>query len=409
MKRVCWTALPVLLALASASYAQSVSYDDALRAAVSDQPRIRASELRLDARRDVADAADELPDPKLRAGLRNLPVTGPDLFDPTMMTAFEIGVDQEIPNLVERRARAGLAAADIERASAELSYARNAARLGAGRAWISLAYAQQAEEIASDALHEIERLVPLARSSVAAGTARPGESLEVRRAVLEVEDRRTQIRADMQTAQARLARYIAVEDALAVGPPPSPEVNPEQLRATLEYTPEIVLAETEIRQAEAGVDLARSDLRPDFSVGASYGIRERQYGDLFSVMGTVTLPLFAKRRQQPRIEAARAQAAAAGEARLDMLRTLEAQFGADLASWRSAYRQWQRATDELLPLAESRAELERASFAAGRADLLDVIGAIKTLAVLRIEILAREQATVEAAANLRLTYREHGQ
>ena len=63
----------------------------------------------------------------------------------------------------------------------------------------------------------------------------------------------------------------------------------------------------------------------------------------------------------------------------------------------------------MLPLAESRAELERASFAAGRADLLDVIGAIKTLAVLRIEILAREQATVEAAANLRLTYREHGQ
>ena len=409
MKRVCWTALPVLLTVASASYAQSVGYEDALRSAVSDQPRIRASELRLDARRDVADAADELPDPKLRAGLRNLPVTGPDLLDPTMMTVFEVGIDQEIPNLAERRARAGLAVADIARASAELSYARNAARLGAGRAWISLAYAQQAEEVASDALHEIERLVPLARSSVAAGTARPGESLEVRRAVLEVEDRRTQIRADMQTAQARLARYIAVEDALAVGPPPSPEVNPEQLRATLEYTPEIVLAETEIRQAKAGVDLARSDLRPDFSVGASYGIRERQYGDLFSVMGTVTLPLFAKRRQQPRIEAARAQAAAAGEARLDMLRTLEAQFGADLASWRSAYRQWRRASDELLPLAVSRAELERASFAAGRADLLDVIGAIKTLAVLRIEILAREQATVEAAANLRLTYREHGQ
>lgn len=409
MKRVCWTALPVLLTVASASYAQSVGYEDALRSAVSDQPRIRASELRLDARRDVADAADELPDPKLRAGLRNLPVTGPDLLDPTMMTVFEVGIDQEIPNLAERRARAGLAVADIARASAELSYARNAARLGAGRAWISLAYAQQAEEVASDALHEIERLVPLARSSVAAGTARPGESLEVRRAVLEVEDRRTQIRADMQTAQARLARYIAVEDALAVGPPPSPEVNPEQLRATLEYTPEIVLAETEIRQAKAGVDLARSDLRPDFSVGASYGIRERQYGDLFSVMGTVTLPLFAKRRQQPRIEAARAQAAAAGEARLDMLRTLEAQFGADLASWRSAYRQWRRASDELLPLAVSRAELERASFAAGRADLLDVIGAIKTLALLRIEILAREQATVEAAANLRLTYREHGQ
>ena len=81
---------------------------------------------------------------------------------------------------------------------------------------------------------------------------------------------------------------------------------------------------------------------------------------------------------------------------------------ADLAAWRSAYRQWQRATDELLPLAESRVDLERASFAAGRAELLDVIDAIKTLAVLRVDILQREEATVEAAANLRLTYGEYG-
>ena len=53
-------------------------------------------------------------------------------------------------------------------------------------------------------------------------------------------------------------------------------------------------------------------------------------------------------------------------------------------------------------------DLERASFAAGRADLLDIIDAIKTLAMLRVEILQREEASVEAAANLRLTYGEYG-
>lgn len=48
-----------------------------------------------------------------------------------------------------------------------------------------------------------------------------------------------------------------------------------------------------------------------------------------------------------------------------------------------------------------------ASFAAGRAELLDVIDAIKALALLEIEILEREQATAEAAVKLRLTYTEH--
>jgi hypothetical protein len=39
MKRISWTALPVLLALAPASNAQSVGYEEALRAATSDQPQ----------------------------------------------------------------------------------------------------------------------------------------------------------------------------------------------------------------------------------------------------------------------------------------------------------------------------------------------------------------------------------
>ena len=407
MKRICWTALPVLLAIAPASHAQSVGYEETLEAAISGQPQVRTSELRLDARREIAEAADELPDPQLRGGICNLPVTGPDILDPTMMTMVEIGIEQDFPNLAERRARAGIASADIDFASAQLAHARHMARLGAGRAWISLAYAQRADLVVGEALDEIERLVPLARSSVAAGTARPGESLEIRRAVLEVEDARTRVAAEREAAQARLARFIGAENAVASGEIPPVDIQAERLRATLEYNPEIILAAAQVRQAEAAIDLARSDLRPDFSVGVSYGVRKRQYGDLFSVMGTVTLPLFSKKRQEPRIAAARSEAAAAREAQLDELRALEAQFEADLAAWRSAYRQWQRATEELLPLAESRAELERASFAAGRAELLDVIEAIKALALLRIDILEREEATVEAAANLRLTYREH--
>ena len=47
MQKICWTAFPVLLALAPASYAQSIGYEEALRAAVSEQPQVRARELQL--------------------------------------------------------------------------------------------------------------------------------------------------------------------------------------------------------------------------------------------------------------------------------------------------------------------------------------------------------------------------
>ena len=410
MKRISWTALPVLLALAPASNAQSVGYEEALRAATSDQPQVRTSELRLDARREIADAADELPDPRLRASIQNLPVSGPAAFELNrqLPTQIQVGIEQEIPNLAKRRARFGMAEADIDLAAAQLRQTSYRVRVGAGMAWISLAYAQRALTVADDALAEIERLVPLARSSVAAGSASPAESLEVRRAVLEVEDMRTRIEADRETAQAMLSRYTALPNATATGTIPSADLDPEGLRAMLQSNPELVVALAQVRQAEARSDLARSERRPDFGVNVSYGRRDPDFGDVVSVMGSITLPIFADRRQNPRVAAADAEAAAAQSARADRLRELEAQFETDLAAWRSAYRQWQRATDELLPLAESRVDLERASFAAGRADLLDIIDAIKTLAMLRVEILQREEASVEAAANLRLTYGEYG-
>ena len=408
MQKICWTAFPVLLALAPASYAQSIGYEEALRAAVSEQPQVRARELQLEARRSVADAADELPDPRLRAGIQNLPVAGPAAFeiDRQLPTQIQVGVEQDIPNLAERHARARMAVADIDLASAQLTRAQLTARLGAGEAWISLAYTQQALNVIDEALRQIERLVPLARSAVAAGSARPAESLEIRRALLEVEDMRTRLEGDLDAARAMLARYAAVQGAVATGAIPAADVDAERLRATLELNPDIILAIAQVRQADARIDLARSEKRPDFGINVSYGRRDPMFGDVVSVMGSITLPIFAGRRQNPRIAAAEAEASAAQAIQLDRLRELQAQFEADLAAWRSAYRQWQRATEELLPLAQSRADLERASFAANRAELLDVIEAIKALALLQIEILEREEATVEAATTLRLTYTE---
>ncbi|WP_251566847.1 TolC family protein [Erythrobacter sp. 3-20A1M] len=388
-----------------------MGYEEALRAARVEQPVLQARELEVEALRSTAEAADELPDPRLRAGIVNLPVTGPAAFDldRQLPTQVQVGVEQEIPNLAKRRARAGLAGSDIRLAEARLGVVGRDVEVAAGRAWISLAYAQQRLALAVEAQDELRKLVPVAHSAVASGSARPAESLEIRRALLEIDDARTRIEADRETAQARLTRYIARDEPVAQGAAPPVDVDLIELRRTLESNPGIILADTAEQRARAAIDLARAEKRPDFGVNVSFGRRNPDFGSVVSVMGSVTLPIFAGRRQEPRIAAAEAQAAAALAERADALRALEAQFEADLASWRSAARQWQRAREELLPLARDRADLEIASFAAGRAELIDVIEAKTALALLELEILEREEATVEAAAKLRLTYQEHMQ
>ena len=405
--RIGWVPFSALLA-AQTAQAQSVGYEEALAAVRGEQPVLEAGALRVQSRREAAEAADELPDPRVRAGIMNLPVTGPAAFDPDRQppTQIAIGIEQEIPNLARRRARFGVASSEVRLAEARLGMAERILLADAGTAWVRLHYAQARLHLAQGALDELRAFVPVANSAVASGSARPAESLAIRRELLGIEDAITAIEAERDAAQAQISRYVPLADPVALGAAPSAVLDQERLRFELESNPEILLADAERGRAEAGVALARAEKRPDFGVSATYGRRNPDFGDAVSIMGSITLPIFTDRRQNPRIAAAESEAAAASAEREDRRRALVAGFEADLATWRSTVRQWERARDELLPLARDRADLETASFAAGRADLVDVIAAKSALALLELEILEREQAAVEAAVRLRLTYGE---
>ena len=403
-------ALSASLLAAQAAQAQSVTYDEAVRAARQEQPRLEAGELRIEGAREAAKAADELPDPRIRAGVMNLPVTGPAAFelDRQLPTQISVGIEQEFPNLAKRRARYALADTDVRLAQARLGLAEREIDVAAGTAWVELHFAEERLALAQQALADLRTLVPVANSAVASGSARPAESLAIRRELLEIEDAITAIEAERETAQAMLARYIPMTDPLAVGAAPGPSVDPVWLEQAIDSNPELRFADVTRERAEALAGLARAERRPDFGVSVSYGRRDPDFGDVVSVMGSVTLPIFTDRRQNPRIASAEAEASAALAEVEDRRRALTARFEADLAQWRSAMRQWQRAREELLPLARDRASLETASFASGRADLIDVISAKTALALLELEILEREEATVAAAVTLRLTYGEGG-
>lgn len=408
--RFGWVPLAALLA-AQAGQAQPVSFDDALRAARVEPPLLQARELQVEAMRNTASAAGELPDPQLSGGLVNAPVTGPVAYElnGTEMTMLQVGIDQDIPNLAKRHAQRGLADAETGLAQARLVHASHDAGVEAGQAWIALAYAQRRQALATERLEELRALVPVAQSAVAAGSARPAQTLEIRRALIEVENALTAIEGDRVEAQAQLSRYTSLPAPVAEGELPPADLDPEFLRSTLARNPELVVADAARDRAFAVIDLARADKRPDFGVSVSYGRRDQQFGDLVSVMGSVTLPIFAGRRQEPRIAAAEAEAAAAQAERDDQLRALNAQFEADRAAWQSAVQQWQRTRDALLPLARERADLETASYSAGRAGVIDVIAARTELVLLELEILDLEASAVAAATRMRLNYREHWQ
>ena len=158
-------------------------------------------------------------------------------------------------------------------------------------------------------------------------------------------------------------------------------------------------------QADADVVLARAEKRPDFGVDVAYQRRDPRFGDFVSAGVSVTLPLFAKHRQDPLIAAANSRASAARAEQEATKQALAAELDAGLADHLMHHDQWMRARATLQPLAEERVALETASYGAGRASLTDVVDAHVALADAALNTLDREAGVASDAARLTLTYR----
>ncbi len=393
-------------AIASAAHASPLTYDQALREAAENAPGATAMRAGITAAQADASAAGSIPDPRLSVGLDNYPVSGPPAFSLSRddMTMRRVGIQQDLPNLAKRHAAQAQARATIETAEASQGARLRQIRLGAGQAWIDLAFAERRLTALDTVLRSLRALPTAARTAVASGTARPAQTLGVDQAIAGLEDRRDELVAAVARARAMLARWTGVLAPEIAGDVPELVLAPVRLRAALEQHPNIISADATVRRAQADVEAARAEKRPDWGFEVAYQRRDPLYGDMVSAGVSMTLPLFARSRQNPRIAARQSAAEQAGAEREDARRTLAADLEAGLADHQMHHSQWQRARHVLVPLARERAELETASYSAGRASLTDAIEAKTALADAELTALDREAQVATDAVRLTITF-----
>jgi cobalt-zinc-cadmium efflux system outer membrane protein len=396
----------LLAALPTAAAADPLTFDEALAAATAQAPSLKARGFDVEARRSSATAAGQLPDPRLGVGLDNYPISGPPAFsfDRDEMTMARLGISQDVPNLAKRHARSGKADADIGVAEADAEAELRRVRVATALAWIDLAYAKRRLGALDEALAELAQYVSPAASSVTSGTARPAQTLEIRQAIAVLEDRRSEVAAEVARARAILSRWTGDPRPDSEGAIPGFAIDPDALRAAIDRHPDLAAAIARVHAAEADVTLARAEKRPDWGFELAYQKRGNGYGDMVSLGATMSLPLFAKKRQDPKIAASVAAEGAVLAQREDVRRALLADLDAGLADHIMHHEQWMRAQGTLLPLARQRVDLETVSYSAGRATLLDLIQAQAMFADAALQTLDREATVARDAARLVLTY-----
>jgi outer membrane protein, heavy metal efflux system len=411
---IYWSGVLVCaLALALPARAQVLTLDEAMRLAEAQSPRLAAQRHALSAAEEQTIRAGELPDPRLRVGIENLPVTGADRFryDRDSMTMRAIGLMQEFPSSDKRSARSGRAsrARDVERSM--LFSQRALLQRDVAVAWLELQFAERSRA----ALERLVERLAAQADTVAAGVARgrqsAAEGFTLRGSVEQARDRVLDQERILERARYALAALLADEAKRPLGPLPELDrlAHPrEVLLARLQEHPQLRVYDLREDLARAEVDVARAGKRSDWSLEVGYGHRRPDFDNMLSVMVAIDLPWQAQRRQDRDIASRLAGLEQARALREDARRMHEAELRGLLADYDAATRRLERYRAVLVPLAGERSEAALAAYRGGRGELSAVLDAQRAITETQLASIAIEADRAKAWASLSYLYPHEG-
>jgi len=392
---------------APGSRAAPITLQQALEIAQRDAPSLTAIAARIEASRQAARSAGELPDPKLSFGVENFPIGGPERFSLTrdFMTMQRLAVMQDIPNRSKRDARVAVADARVARAEAEQAVARTLARREAALAWIRRRSVEQQLAQLQVLEQENQLFKEVVTAQLQGGKGMTADALMPRQEAAMLAERRDELEAQRAQTIAQLRRWVgeAASEPLA-GELPAWPTDSEWLQSRLHQHPDFRAVDAMARMLDAEVREAESMKKPDWGVELAYQRRGPGYGDMVSVMFSVDLPLFPKSRQEPQIAAKAAERRAVDAERDSMVREHQQMLDSDLADLQRMTRAAERARGELLVLANQRVDLALTGYRTGRSALAEVVSARRERAELLLKAIAMEGERDAMAARLHFSY-----
>jgi len=402
-----------LLFAAAPLAAQPLSLDEALRAGVAQSPRLAAQRSALGAAAQQVGRAAELPDPRLRVGLENLPLTGPGKFryDSDFMTMRSIGLVQEFPNADKRAARGARSERIRDTEHAILAAQHAALRRDIALAWFDLHYAIRARGILGALAGQFDAQAEAVAAGVASGRQGSAESFMLRGAAGLARDRETEQDRAVARARIALAVWLGAEAERPLASPPDTARPPQPLSALLARLPEhprLQVFDRREQLAHSEADLARSTKSSDWSLQIGYAQREPAFSNMLSVMVMLDLPWQAERRQDKDIAARLAEIERVRAQREDARRVAESEIRGWTADFDAAARRIERFQSSLLPLARERIEAALAAYRGGRAELGAVLEARRAATETELALNAAEMQRARAWGNLSTIYAAEG-
>jgi len=292
------------------------------------------------AARSIADG--QLPDPKLKLDLSNVPVDGFDL-DQEPMTQLRFGVIQSIPpgDSLQYRQEQALALSEVENMRA-LERRLNVLRE------VRLVYLDQYLQTETDAiLHEgrsfFTDLLDITERQYASGRDNQHDVIRAQLELSLIDERILATSQNREAAVATLSRYIGIENASRNIPEQFPSLKEIDLfpvlENRLEMHPLIRIENALLKVNKKRIAEIEETYKPGYTFDITYGHRSGNNldgsgrADLLTAMVLVDIPIFTDKRQDQRLAEATKNHLAATFSRTDRMYEILSLARREYANW----------------------------------------------------------------------------
>ncbi len=314
--------------------AQTLSLEHALQLAIQHDPLLKGNAHRKDRFNAEAEASSYWANPQVSASVQNLPTDG-FAFDQEPMTQFKVGLKQQLPrgdeNLYSRQKYQVMADQMSVESQARKAWLKREVTL----TWLDWVYATRRIGLLDKEKSLLTQLLDFtdSRYSQGVGAAAQQDILQVRLALLSLDDKYVQAYQQKNEARSALSKWFgaplddSVSAPLAQSTQDAIEVdailNDRNLSLSsfltvidssepfsiLQHHPEAMLLQIQTQIEAQNVNIAREQTKSQWAFEASYGYRQdAQNGasraDFVSLGVQVDLPFFNKSRQDASIAAA---------------------------------------------------------------------------------------------------------
>ena len=391
----------------------SLTMAEARRLAIAHSRQLAAQDFAVSASRDMAVAAKQLPDPVLKAGIDNLPVNRAERFSLTddFMTMRRIGVSQEFTRADKRHLRSSRFDREAEKSLAQKDVTAAAIERDTTIAWLDRYYAEAMAQVIAEQGEQARIEIQAAEGTYRAGRGSQADVIVARSALVAFEDRASEFQRRIRNARTMLARWIGpAADMPLAGQPVTDtiRIDPATLDTELAHHPEIAVLTKQQEIALADAQLARANLRSDWSVEVAYQQRGYAYSNMVSVGVSIPLQWDRDKRQNREVASKLAVVEQATAEREEVLRAHIAETKTMIGEWENGRERSARYRRELIPLAQQRTAATIASYRGGKASLPDVLTARRNEIDVRLQALQLESDTARLWAQLNFLFPETG-